>query len=315
MKHPRALAYVAFLVVCIVWGTTYLAIRIAIETIPPLLLTGARYTAAGIIMLAIAKFRGERIPRDRRTLANLLLIGTLMVAVGNLAVVMAEQWVPSGMTALLVATAPFWATLIERLHAGGERIDRRSGIGMFIGFAGVALLVTPQGSAGHLDLKFMGGALLLQFGSIGWQWGTARGKYSIRGVPFVTSIALQMLFGGLVVDTVGFAIGEGSRFVLTPRTLGALVYLALFGSVLAYSAYVYAVGHLPSTQMTLYAYINPLVAVVLGWLILDERLTWVSIAAMCVILGGVAVVQTAALRGRRVARTAELAMAEQKTAA
>jgi drug/metabolite transporter (DMT)-like permease len=311
VKHPRAFAYAALVVVCIVWGTTYLAIRIAIETIPPLLLTGVRYTAAGTIMLAIAKFRGERIPRDRRTLANLLLIGTLMVAVGNLAVVIAEQWVPSGMTALLVATAPFWATLIERLHADGERIDRQSGIGMFIGFAGVALLVTPQGSAGHLDLQFLAGALILQLGSAGWQWGTARGKYSIRGVPFVTSIALQMLFGGLVVDVAGLAIGEASRFVFTPRTLGALVYLALFGSVLAYSAYVYAVRHLPTVQMSLYAYVNPLVAVVLGWLILDERLTWVSIAAMCVILGGVAVVQTAAFRGRRYARAAEVATVEQ----
>lgn len=302
MKHPRALAYAAFAVVCIVWGTTYMAIRIAVETLPPLLLTGARYTAAGIIMLAIARFRGERIPRDRRTLANLLLIGTLMVAVGNLAVVVAEQWVPSGMTALLVATAPFWATLVERLHAGGERIDRQSGIGMLIGFAGVALLVTPQGSAGHLDPRFLAGALILQLGSLGWQWGTARAKYSIRGVPFVTSIALQMLFGGLVADVMGLAFGEGPRFVFTPRSLGALVYLALFGSVLAYSAYVYAIGHIPSAQMTLYAYVNPLVAVILGWLILGERLTLVSIAAMVVILAGVAVAQSGARRVRVAAR-------------
>jgi drug/metabolite transporter (DMT)-like permease len=313
MKHPGALAYAAFAVVCIVWGTTYLGIRIAIETIPPLLLTGARYTTAGLIMFAIAKFRGERVPRDRHTLGNLLLIGTLMAAVGNLAVVLAEQWVPSGMTALLVATAPFWATLIERLHAHGERIDARSAIGMFVGFGGVALLVTPSGSAGHLDLHFLLGVLILQVGSIAWQWGTARAKYTLGGVPFVMATALQMLFGGLVADTIGFAIGEGSRFVVTPRTFTALAYLALFGTVLTYSAYVYAIGHIPTAQMSLYAHINPLVAVFLGWLILDERLTWVSILAMCVILAGVAIVQTTALRARIAARA--VAVIEQKSAA
>ncbi len=313
MKHTRPLAYAAFAVVCIVWGTTYLGIRVALETIPPLLLTGARYTTAGSILLAIAMFRGERIPRDRRTLGNLLLIGTLMAAVGNLAVVIAEQWVPSGMTALLVATAPFWATLIERLHANGERIDARSASGMLIGFGGVALLVTPRGSAGHLDLHFLTGALILQVGSIGWQWGTARAKYTIVGVPFVMATGLQMLFGGLVVDVVGFAIGEGPRFHVTARTFTALAYLALFGTVLAYTAYVYAIGHIPTAQMSLYAHVNPLVAVVLGWLILDERLTWVSILAMCVILAGVAIVQTTALRARGAARAA--AAIEQTSAA
>ncbi len=302
MKPGRGRAYAALATVCVVWGTTYLAIRIAIETIPPLLLTGIRYSGAGMIMMAAAKLRGEAFPRDVRTLANLALIGTLMVGVGNLAVVIAEQWVPSGMAALLVATAPFWATLVERLHANGERIDKRSAIGMFVGFAGVALLVTPSGSAGHLDAHFLLGAIVIQLGSIGWQWGTARAKYSIRGVPFVTSIALQMFFGGIIVDVIGLAIGEGSHFVVTARTLGALVYLALFGSVLAYSAYVYAVGHIPTAQMTIYAYVNPLVAVLLGWLILDEQLTVVSIAAMFVILVGVAIVQTSSLRARAAMR-------------
>ncbi len=302
MKPGRGLAYAAFATVCVVWGTTYLAIRIAVETIPPLLLTGIRYTAAGLIMLGLARMRRESFPRDLRTLANLVLIGTLMAGVGNLAVVIAEQWVPSGMAALLVATAPFWATLIERLHANGERIDRRSAVGMLVGFTGVGLLVTPSGSAGHLDKHFLIGAVIMQLGSIGWQWGTARAKYSIRGVPFVTSIGLQMFFGGLICDAVGLAIGEGSRFVVNVRTGTALIYLALFGSVLAYSAYIYAVGHIPTAQMTLYAYVNPLVAVLLGWLVLSERLTVVSIMAMVVILAGVAIVQTSTIRRRGAVR-------------
>ena len=117
MKHQKAWAYAAFAVVCVVWGTTYLAIRVALDTIPPLLLTGVRFTAAGLIMIAIAKLRGEALPRDARSLANLALVGFLMVGVGNLAVVWAEQWVPSGLAALLVATAPFWMAVIERSDA------------------------------------------------------------------------------------------------------------------------------------------------------------------------------------------------------
>lgn len=299
MKDSRTLAYVCFAIVCTVWGTTYLGIRIAIETIPPLLLAGIRFTFAGTIMLGIAHLRGERIPRERRVLVNLAFIGFLMVGVGNVAVVVAELWVPSGMAALFVATAPFWIALLEAMRQGGERMDRRSVIGMIAGFAGVALLVAPNGQAGGFDVMFVVGAVAIQIGSIGWQWGTIRAKYNLKGVPILSSAALQMLFGGLIVGTAGLAIGEASRFTLTPRTFGALAYLAVFGSVVTYTAYVYATKHLPVTKMSIYAYINPVVAVILGWLILDERLTIVSVVAMVIILGGVAVVQGAGLRRRR----------------
>jgi drug/metabolite transporter (DMT)-like permease len=293
MKHERAWAYAAFATVCVVWGTTYLGIRIALETIPPLLLTGTRFTAAGLIMLAVAKLRGEKVPADFRTLANLAFVGFLMVGVGNLAVVWAEQWVPSGMAALFVATAPFWMAIIEAFRRGGERLDLRGIIGMFIGFLGVAMLVTPGGSGGTLSLMFVLGALAIQVGSIGWQYGSAHGKYKMKHVPLMSSSALQMLSGGIIVSVVGLAIGEGPRFALNPRTLGALAYLTIFGSVLAYSAYVFALAHMRTTVSSLYAYVNPMVAVFLGWLILDEPLTWVSVLAMVVILAGVALVQTA----------------------
>src|SRR5687767_5544492 len=151
VKHEKAIAYGAFAIVCIVWGTTYLFIRIALDTIPPLLLTASRSVVAGLIMLGIARLRGEALPRDRRTLANLALIGFLMVGVGNLSVVWAEQWVPSGLAALLVATAPFWMAIVEAFRSGGESVDLRSGLGMLIGFAGVAMLVTPGGSGGALS--------------------------------------------------------------------------------------------------------------------------------------------------------------------
>lgn len=297
MKHEKAWAYAAFAVVCVVWGTTYLGIAIALETIPPLLLTGVRFTAAGLIMLAIAKLRGDVLPTDGRTLANLAFVGFLMVGVGNLAVVWAEQWVPSGLAALLVATAPFWMAIIEALRKNGERVDFRGGIGMLIGFVGVAMLVTPGGGmTGKWSAAFLLGALAIQIGGACWQYGSAHAKYQLKHVPLLSSAALQMLFGGVIVTVVGLAIGEAPRFVLTPRTFGALAYLTIFGSIVAYSAYVFALAHMRTTHTSLYAYVNPVVAVFLGWLILDEPLTWVSVVAMVIILAGVALVQTAGWR-------------------
>lgn len=293
MKHEKTLAYVAFAIVCTVWGTTYLGIAVAIETVPPLLLTGIRFSIAGVIMLAIAKLRGETIPRDKSTLAQLAVVGFLMVGVGNLAVVWAEQYVPSGMAALLVATAPFWMALIELFRASGERVSLRGAIGMLIGFAGVALLVTPKGSGAAWSTSLLLGALVVQVGSIGWQLGSAHGKYRLEHVPLLSSAALQMLSGGLIVLVVGLAIGEGPRLYFTPRTLIATIYLTIFGSVIAYSAYVFALAHMRTTHSSLYAYVNPVVAVFLGWLILGEPLTWLALVAMFIILGGVALVQTA----------------------
>lgn len=297
MKHERALAYAAFAIVCVVWGTTYLFIRIALDTIPPLLLTGTRFTVAGLIMLLVAKLRGETLPRDLRTIANLALIGFLMVGMGNLAVVWAEQWVPSGLAALFVATAPFWMAIIEAFRSAGERLDLRSGFGMLVGFLGVAMLVTPGGAGGTWSVNFLLGALAIQIGGICWQLGSAHGKYNLRHVPLMASSALQMLFGGVIVTVAGFAIGEGPRFALTPRTFFALAYLTIFGSIIAYSAYVFALAHMRTTHTALYAYVNPVVAVFLGWLILSEPLTWVSVLAMVVILGGVALVQTSGGKG------------------
>jgi len=297
MKRDRALAYAAFAIVCIVWGTTYLAIRIAVTTMTPFLLTGARFLFGGIVLFTIAKLHGDSIPHNRRVLGDVILCGVLMVAIGNLSVIWAEQWVPSGMAALFVGTAPFWVALIELMRRSGERLELRRGIGMLIGFAGVALLVTPGGAGAAFDSRFVLGALAIQLGCIAWQYGTVRGKYSLTSIPPLMSSALQMLAGGLVALLVGFALGELPRFHSTPRTFAALAYLSLFGSVLAYTAYVYAARQLRTTTLSLYAYVNPVVAVILGWLILHEQLTWISITAMIIILGGVAMVQSG--RGSR----------------
>jgi drug/metabolite transporter (DMT)-like permease len=292
VKQSRALAYAAFAIVCVVWGTTYLAIRVAVTTMPPFLLTGARYLFGGVVLFIVAKIHGDVIPRSRRLLAEVVLCGVLMVAIGNLSVVWAEQWVPSGFAALFVGTAPFWASLSELVNRTGERVEWRRGLGMLIGFIGVALLVTPHGAGKAFDAHFVIGALVIQAGCVAWQYGTVRGKYALASMPPLMSSALQMLSGGLVVSLAGLFLGELPRFHTTPKTFAALAYLAIFGSVLAYTSYVYAARHLRITTLSLYAYVNPLVAVLLGWFFLREELTWVSITAMVVILSGVALVQS-----------------------
>jgi drug/metabolite transporter (DMT)-like permease len=298
MKSDRALAYAAFGVVCTVWGTTYLAIRIAVETIPPMLLTGIRYVVAGLILVTIARLRGDAFPAGRRALANTALVGILMVAGGNFSVIWAEQWVPSGIAALLVATSPFWAAIMERLRRNGEHISFRKAAGMIVGFIGVALLVTPRG-ANTFDRNVLLGALAIQGGALAWQYGTLRGKHHLGAVAPLMSSAVQMLVGGTLIGVFGLASGEVKRFLITPRTFAALAYLTLFGSVLAYTSYVYALKHMKTTTMSLYAYVNPVIAVLVGWLILSEKLTWLSITAMCVILAGVALVQTASRKDAR----------------
>ena len=170
---------------------------------------------------------------------------------------------------------------------------------MTLGFIGVALLVSP-GISGKWSINFLLGALAIQVGGICWQLGSAHAKYNLAHVPPMASAALQMLFGGTMVTIVGLAIGEASRFSLTPRTLGAMVYLTIFGSIIAYSAYVFALANLRTTVTSLYAYVNPVVAVFLGWLILSEPLTAKAIMAMIVILAGVALVQTAGWKKKSV---------------
>ena len=296
MKHEKALAYAAFGTVCFIWGTTYLAIRIAIETLPTFLFAGLRFTIAGLILMAVRLAFGDRLPRRRAEWANLALIGVLMIGIGNVAVVYAEHSVTSGFAALLVATAPFTMALMESFRPTGDRLDRRKLIGMGIGFVGVVILVAPELTGSRFDLGFLLGVLAIQAGTIAWNFGSMRSKYHPPKTSTLMSAALQMVLGGAVVATIGFALGEYDRFVFSRRSLAAFIYLVLFGSILAYGAYVYALSKLKTTTVSLYTYINPAIAVVLGWLILSEPIGWNAIAGSAVIFAGMALVQTGRFR-------------------
>jgi drug/metabolite transporter (DMT)-like permease len=291
MSERNPLAWAAFGIVCAVWGTTYLGIRIALETLPPLLLTGARFTTAGILLLAFCWWRGQRPPRRAADLVHIAGIGFFMVAVGNLAVVWAEKAVPSGFAALMVAVSPFWMVMMEMARGKEQRLTARQVAGLVVGFGGVAILVLPHLEGASFNLPFLLGILVIQVGSIGWNFGSLRSKYHAGTTTPLVSAGLQMLFGGLIVDVVGLAIGEAPHVHFSTRSLAALVYLTLVGSFLAYTAYVYALAHLPTSTVSLYAYVNPVIAVGAGWLLAGEEMGWRSIVAAAVILCGVGLVQ------------------------
>jgi drug/metabolite transporter (DMT)-like permease len=297
-RREKFLAYGSWLAVCFFWGTTYLAIRVGLETLPPTLFGGLRFLLAGTALFAFVVCRGERLPRGREWL-SLTLVGVLLLGVGNGVVVWAEQWISSGMTALLISTSPFWVVAAERLGRGGERAGPHVLLGMLMGFAGMALLVGPEMFGAQVDARFLLGVLLLQAGCASWSGGSVFAKRHPTGVAPLMSAAVQMLAGGAALTLVGSARGEWVSLDFNPRSLAAFLYLVVFGSLVAYTAYTYAIQKLPLSLVSTYSYINPVIAVVLGWLLLGEPLGWRVAAGAGVILGGVAVVKGAPRRRAR----------------
>jgi drug/metabolite transporter (DMT)-like permease len=272
-RDRKGLAYIAFITVCIVWGTTYLAIRVALETVPVLLLAGLRWMAAGLIMSSLMLATGRGLPKPRLW-APLALLGLLMNVVGNGFVVYAQQFVASGLTAVLIATTPFWSALIERLLPNGERFSKRSLSGLALGFTGIVVLVWPEmthGGAG--GRSFVIGVIAIQLACVGWVIGTSFARRHELGDNPFRSTALQMVFSGLMLLAAASAHGDWAQLSFTPRTIAAMLYLSIAGSLVAYSAYIYAIQHLPLQLVSLYAYINPMIAVALGTLLLGEPLS------------------------------------------
>lgn len=294
-NRERVLAYGSWLAVCFFWGTTYLAIRVGLETLPPTLFGGLRFLLAGTALFAFVAWRGEQRPRGREWL-KLALVGVLLLGVGNGVVVWAEQWISSGMTALLISTSPFWVVAAERLGRGGERAGPRVLLGMLLGLAGMALLVGPELFGTEFDGRFLLGFVLLQVGCASWSGGSVLAKRHPTKVAPLMSAAVQMLAGGAALTLVGTAKGEWVSLDFNARTLGAFLYLVVFGSLVAYTAYTYAIQKLPLSLVSTYSYINPVIAVVLGWLLLGEPLGWRVAAGAAVILCGVAVVTRAPQR-------------------
>ncbi|MGQ0734943.1 MAG: EamA family transporter [Acidobacteriota bacterium] len=295
--RERRLAYLAWIIVSLVWGTTYLGIRVALESVPVALLAGLRWTAAGLLLVAALPLLGERVPHPR-TWGRIAVAGFLMAVIGNGGVVWAEQHVASGLAAVIVAMVPFWAVLVEAVWPGGERPSKQSLIGLAIGFVGILVLVWPAFSIGHQQGRlFVFGVLSLQLACLGWAVGTSYTKrYAMAASPMAAA-GMQMLLSGIMLLAIGTAAGEWSRLAFTSRTLSAMLYLVLVGSLVGYSAYVYALKYLPVSTVSLYAYVNPVIAVVLGTVLLSEPFTMRIVAAAGLVLAGIGVVRRGTERG------------------
>ena len=288
-----ARAYAAWLAVCLIWGTTYLAIRISLETIPPLLMAAMRWIAAGGLLIGILALRGERLP-NRREWPTLTILGILLLGFGNGAVVWAEQTVPSGLTAVLVATSPFWMVGFDALMPDGDRLTLRRVLGLVVGFAGIVMLVWPEIRFGGSG--FLGGVIAAQIACIGWAIGSSYARHRGRGHAshenVLATAAFEMLFGGIALLIVSLALHETARLTFTLRTGSALLYLVFVGAIGGFSAYAYALKHLPVATVSLYAYVNPIIAVALGALMLGEQFSARMMLAALVVFGGIALVRT-----------------------
>jgi len=289
--RERKLAYFAWLAVCLIWGTTYLGIRIALESMPPALMGGLRWTIAGGLLAAYVRASGESLPPPSRW-GSIALLGFLLLGLGNGGVVFAEQWVPSGLAAVLVATSPFWMAGVEATLRDGERLHSNTVIGLVIGFAGILVLVWPDLTLDRgADRNFLAGVIALQIASLGWALGSSYSKRRGRADHILGTTALQMLAGGSIMMAAGTVRGEWSQLFFTPRTLASLAYLSTLGAIGGFVAYTYALRHLSVSFVSLYAYVNPVIAVTLGVLFLDEAFNARMASAAALVFAGVAVVR------------------------
>jgi drug/metabolite transporter (DMT)-like permease len=289
--QSHAGAYAAYASICILWGTTFVGIRVAIETIPTLLVTAIRFVTAGVILLVIARLTGARFPRHAREWRDHAISGVLMVGGGNTLVVYAEHTLSSGLAALLAATIPIWMAVLEAI-LGLAPMTRRRAAGLALGFSGVALLVAPAVGKLHMSAPFFLAVAAMQLSAICWNSGTLYSRRHPSTSDPMANATIQMLAGGIAVSLVAIATGTRvSLSMFAVRSVVALLYLAIFGSIVAYTAYLYALTKLSAGKVSSYAYVNPAVAVLFGALLLHETVTLRMISAMLIILGGVAVIQ------------------------
>ena len=296
-KHPsRLLIIAAFAAVYIIWGSTYLAIDVAVHTIPPFLMLAARYTIAGILLFLFCLLKGEKIP-SLKTFLTIGVGGVLMIFLGNGAVTLAEQYLPTGLTAIIVATVPLWMVMLDKRHWHYYFTNKIIIVGFLIGFAGVLMLFAGKGTADFASDKMkLAGFFILIIGSIGWAAGSLYSKYKKVAGSTTMKAAVQMLCAGLFSFFIGLLSNEQKGFAISHvsmQSIEAISYLIVMGSLVGYMSYIWLLSVLPASRVGTYAYVNPVIAVFLGWLFLDETITVQQVFALLIILTGVILVNSA----------------------
>jgi drug/metabolite transporter (DMT)-like permease len=302
-RRGGSTAYLALAAVSIFWGTTYLAIRIAIETLPPAFVIFARFTLSGSILLIVARMRGAHFPRGRE-LWIAVGCGCMILGVGNASAVYAEQLIPSGLAGLFATLSPFWMTGIEATM-GGERLNAPTIAGMLIGFCGTALLLLPGAGAGALGKSTLIGFTIIEVGVVGWTLGSIiQRRQTIKAHPIVIGAIQQLAAGLLYIPVVAFV--PEHPIVLSTRSLLGLLYLVVFGSIVGYSAYIFAMDRLPVAVVSIYPYINAVVAMGVGWLFFREPFGLRELSAMLIIFSGVAIIKRQHAKSQQARKTADL---------
>lgn len=283
-QASRAQIVIAFAAVYVIWGSTYLTIHIAIETIPALLMSGARFILAGLLLLAFSHRPGA--PRERLTLIHwrsALIIGGCLLLFGNGGVAWGEQYLPSGFVALIIATVPLWMALFAPAF-GGRWINWTAAMGIALGLAGIVLLVRPGGGAGHWQ------TLVVLLAPLLWALGSLYARDAPAPRQPLTAVGMEMIAGGALLSITGVATGEVGHVHLgnvSFASVAAFIYLVLIGALVGYVAYIWLLHHVSVTAASTYAFVNPVVAVALGAIVLGEAVTPLTLVAAALIVGAV----------------------------
>jgi len=292
-NRSTAKVITAFAAVYIIWGSTYLAIRYAIQTIPPLFMSSARFLIGGTVLYVSSRLRSGP-STARADWKTAFVLGALLLLFGNGGVAVAEQWVPSGLAAVLVSMVPVWVAVLAWIRPDGKRPSHQAAIGIILGLIGVIILI------GFGDMRSAGsvspfGATILVLSSISWAVGSLYGQHARVSSSPLEASGMQMLSGGTWLLIAGILTGETATFRpehVSIRSLVAVLYLAMFGSIIAFTAYSWLLKATTPSRAATYAYVNPAVAVVLGWAVASEPLTPRMIVAMCVIVTSVMIITT-----------------------
>ncbi len=290
-KQHRVKVIVAFLLVYVFWGSTYLAMRVAVRDIPALSMTGIRYLIAGPLMLAWCALTKRTIRITKADFTRVLIISLLLLTGGNVTVAWSEEYLTSGLASLIVAIVPLWVAVVEGPVLKLDRLTWRAWMGLLLGILGLAVLLWPKISAtsplGRMELIV---SVVLIFGALSWSCGSLASRYFKLSIGPMAATGWEMTVAGVANTTLALAIGDQHHIVWSGRGIGAVLYLVVFGSWVGFTAYIWLLEHVPTPKVATYAYVNPIVAVFLGWLILHERVDAFIVAGTIVIVAAVVLV-------------------------
>jgi len=293
MNVQRSRIIIAFAALYLIWGSTYLAIRFAIESLPLFLMAGIRFLTAGVILYAFARYKNKSPRPNSRQWISALIIGGLLLCGGNGSVVWAEQFVPSGLAALFIATTPLWMVLLEWLWHRGCRPSAGVFAGIFVGFSGVWLLMAPNALHPDAHPIHLGGAAMLLLAALLWSIGSIYSKKAPLPRSPLMATGMEMIAGGGLLIVLGILQGECSRFHpadFTAKSVLAFVYIIFFGSIVGFTAYIWLLKAVGAAKASTYAFVNPLVAVFLGWALGGEAITGQAVFAALIIVAAVVVI-------------------------